>query len=517
VTVAAAMAGTSATYVTFSGTSMATPFVAGTAVLALDANPAMTPAGVRSLVESTAQDRGPAGKDNDWGAGLLDGYAVVAEAAGASSYAPTDFPTYLRTPGSVPNHGLWTYDFAIGADDLDVPIAAMITAGGTKLCTFPWFDPPCLAWEWSPDLEARLRAPNGTILSESTCAADDECGIGRQETVHAMPTVAGTYRIEVYPFADWPNDGLGGSFWLELSHGPVGSGAPPPGNDPPVAHAGADQTVADDDGNGSEDVSLNGAGSSDPDGTIVSYVWSEGGSQIATGPGPTLLLGVGSHTITLQVVDDDGASDTDTVLVTVNANEPPVANAGNDQTVSDADGNGSEQATLNGVGSSDPDGTLASYVWSEGGSQIATGATPAVTLGVGTHTITLTVTDNGGVSDTDTVVVAVTQAATFHVGDLDGSVTGRGKTPTVTITVHDANHNPVAGVTVTGSWSSGGTASCVTDANGRCSVSRNFGKKQTSVTFTVSGLSKSGYTYDAPSNHDPDGDSNGSSITITKT
>lgn len=517
VTVTAAQAGSPAGYLTLSGTSMATPFVAGTAALALQADPSLAPAGIRSLIEGTAQDRGPAGKDNEWGAGLLDGYAVVAEAAGAGPYDPTAFPTASRVQGSVSDHGLWTHEFTVGPDDLDVPIAAMITLDGVATCVFPWYDPPCLGWEWAPDLEARLRAPNGTILSESTCALDDECGIGRQETVHAMPTVAGTYRIDVFPFEDWPNYGAGGSFWVDLSRGPVGSGAPPPDNDPPIADAGADKTVDDDDGNGSEDVSLSGAGSGDPDGSIASYVWSVGGSQIATGVAPTVLLGVGSHTITLTVTDDGGAFDTDTVLVTVNANKVPNANAGADQTVIDADGNGSQQVTLNGTASSDPDGSIASYVWSESGSEIATGSAPTVTLSTGSHSITLTVTDNGGASDTDVVVVTVTQGTAIHVGDLDVSFGGRGgKTPTVTITVHDANHAPVAGVTVTGTWSVGGTSSCVTDAAGRCPVSKGFAKKQTSMTFSVTGLTKSGAVYTSNANHDPDGDSNGTSITVVK-
>jgi hypothetical protein len=88
-------------------------------------------------------------------------------------------------------------------------------------------------------------------------------------------------------------------------------------------------------------------------------------------------------------------------------NLSPNANAGTDQTVSDSDQNGSQQVTLNGSGSSDSDGTITSYVWTEGGSQIATGVTANATLTVGTHTITLTVTDNDGATDTDTVTITV--------------------------------------------------------------------------------------------------------------
>ena len=116
---------------------------------------------------------------------------------------------------------------------------------------------------------------------------------------------------------------------------------------------------------------------------------------------------INNNTLTMTAKKADG-SVIETFTVTHGAvNQPPVANAGPDQNVTDTDGNGSEIVTLNGSASSDPDGTIASYVWKEGATQIATGATPAVTLAVGTHTITLTVTDNLGATGTDTVVVTV--------------------------------------------------------------------------------------------------------------
>ena len=91
-------------------------------------------------------------------------------------------------------------------------------------------------------------------------------------------------------------------------------------------------------------------------------------------------------------------------------NMPPVADAGPDQTVSDVNGDGSESVTLDGSASADRDGTITSYTWREAGASIATGATPAVWLSVGTHTLTLEVTDDGGATASDSVVVSVERA-----------------------------------------------------------------------------------------------------------
>ena len=89
------------------------------------------------------------------------------------------------------------------------------------------------------------------------------------------------------------------------------------------------------------------------------------------------------------------------------SNQPPIANAGPDQTITDKDKDGGEEVTLDGSASRDPYGTIVSYVWSEGGLEIATGINPTVILSIGTYLITLTVTDNGGLTNTDTVTIKV--------------------------------------------------------------------------------------------------------------
>lgn len=96
----------------------------------------------------------------------------------------------------------------------------------------------------------------------------------------------------------------------------------PAPNNAPVADAGTDMTELDADNSGVESVTLDGSGSSDSDGTIVSYSWTVEGVQVATGVSVDYAAPVGTTTVKLTVTDNSGDSSTDTVLVTVN--EPPV-------------------------------------------------------------------------------------------------------------------------------------------------------------------------------------------------
>ena len=99
-------------------------------------------------------------------------------------------------------------------------------------------------------------------------------------------------------------------------------------NQPPVADAGADQTLVATSPSGAI-VTLDGSGSSDPDSDALSYDWT-GPFGTATGIAPMVTLGVGSHVILLQVDDGNGATDSDSVAITVEAAQdttPPVVTA----------------------------------------------------------------------------------------------------------------------------------------------------------------------------------------------
>jgi PKD repeat protein len=175
--------------------------------------------------------------------------------------------------------------------------------------------------------------------------------------------------------------------------------------------------------------------------------------------------------------------------------------------------------TFDGSGSSDPDGTIASHAWDFGDGTTVSGTTVSHTYAAAdTYSVTLTVTDNGGATGAQSQSVTVSQP-TIHVGDLDRASTsqGSGWTATVTITVHAGNHAPVASAVVSGSWSAGGTGSCTTNGSGQCTLSKSgIPRKTGSVTFMVGPVTHATLTYASAANHDPDGDSTGTSITVRR-
>lgn len=176
--------------------------------------------------------------------------------------------------------------------------------------------------------------------------------------------------------------------------------------------------------------SFQGSGSSDPDGTIASYAWDFGDGDTSTDVNPSHRYRAGGdYTVTLKVTDDDGATNSVQVPITVIANEPPTARAAWSAVGLDA--------TFSSSGSTDSDGSIAAFVWDFGDGRTDTAPSPSHTYAeAGSYTVTLTVTDDDGAiakTTLDVVVAAPVNAAptadfTPTVSDLSVSVTGAAST-----------------------------------------------------------------------------------------
>ena len=226
------------------------------------------------------------------------------------------------------------------------------------------------------------------------------------------------------------------------------------------------------------------------------------------------------------VTDGAGGSASATVSVTVTAvNDPPTA-------IDDAATTAEDVSKLINVLANDTDIDGGALVIASVGSPsngtavIEAGQvryTPAPDY-FGPDSFAYTVSDGAGGTDTGSVAVTVTSVPepnSMHVGDLDGSSTVKGKnwTARVTIRVENVAHGALASANVTGTWSNGatGSATCRTSNVGICTVSKSsISTGIASVTFTITGVTLSGRVYDAAANHDPDGDSTGTVIVVNR-
>jgi len=152
--------------------------------------------------------------------------------------------------------------------------------------------------------------------------------------------------------------------------------------------------------------------------------------------------------------------------------------------------------------------------------------TASSSLGAHTLAASHTLSDDNAANNQRTATVQVTEVSAngIHIGDLDGSASSSGSrwSATVNITVHDANHSPLNGATIVGTWNRAGLNSntCTSGelgGTGTCIVL--FPSLRNSVnfaTFTVNSVTMSGRTYQQPQNHDPDGSSNGTSQRVNR-
>jgi hypothetical protein len=188
-------------------------------------------------------------------------------------------------------------------------------------------------------------------------------------------------------------------------------------NQPPIAKAGADKTIK----LPNDSTLLDGSASTDPDGRITEWLWRK-----ITGPSSFAIKDIavsktlvnkmvpGTYSFELKVTDNEGLFAKDTIKIFVDSatapNRPPVARAGQDQTITLP----VNKALLDGSGSTDPDNNIIGYAWrkiagppNSGFSDPVAIKTEALDLSNAVYLFELTVTDAGGLFSTDTIQITV--------------------------------------------------------------------------------------------------------------
>jgi serine protease AprX len=176
--ITAARAGSATGSMELTGSSMATPFVAGVCALMLAADPGLTPTQVKRLLKQTAVDFGPEGDDVDYGAGRLDAFAAIRACEPPGEHEESEgprVPAHRFFSGLLEDGG--SEEWTIEVTDRKDPIAAVLVAP-----------------EWTADAPSRfqieLRDPKGAVL---TYGGQER----RAQIISFQPLVTGAYTLRV--------------------------------------------------------------------------------------------------------------------------------------------------------------------------------------------------------------------------------------------------------------------------------------------------------------------------------
>jgi hypothetical protein len=332
--------------------------------------------------------------------------AALALLAFTRCVGVTEFPAVNMPPA------------AVAGNEQTVMIGELVTLDGTQ-STDPESDPLSYRWE-------QTGGALNVTLSSATAA---------RPTFTAPSVASATTLVFRLTVSDGKNTSVASTA--------VTIQAPSSQNRPPVA-----SVVAPPNAQAGSQVSLDGSGSTDPDGDSLTFKWTQtGGPTVALSSATAAQVQFAAPTVTadtalsfrLDINDGQGHSASANATVTivpVSSNNPPVANAGSAQTVS-----AGAMVTLTGS-ATDPDGDALTYRWAQtagptvalNGATTATVKFTAPTVSVPTaFTFSLTATDSHGLSCTPSMVtitvnpmstgtVNITKAVSLHAVTRSGIV-----------------------------------------------------------------------------------------------
>ena len=364
-------------YANFTGTSMASPHVAGVTALVWSHYPQCSAQEIRNTLAATAEDRGAAGRDDFYGMGIVQAKAAFDMLAqGCDTAPPLEIPGPPEQPEIDPelDNGELIEDIFAASGQfyrfyIDVPAGAsnleIVTTGGTG--------------------DADLYVSAGSEPTRSSFDCRSWSSTSDESCTFATPD-ATRYHVYLYAFSTFESVSLMASYEGD--------------NQPPVPDFtySCDGLTCD----------FDGTISTDSDGNIVKYFFRPEAGQpgYGTATATHTYTVAGEHNVGLSVTDDDGAKVAKRMLITVVdpdsvANVPPVAAITYSCNGLTCDFDGSS--------SSDFDGDIVSYSWRpEPGQPRTDGVSMSYTFAeAGTYSTRLWVTDDDGAIHGTRVFVTV--------------------------------------------------------------------------------------------------------------
>lgn len=420
-----------------------------TATLTVTDNTGRTGSSVKQIVV----DQPNAAPVADFTASPLTGKAPLTVDFDAASSSDTD--------GTVTT---WAWDFGDGATATDVSPTHTFEAEGSYTVTLSVTDDAGATA--SSTLVIGVGPANaGPAATFTTSVGSGKAPLGVAFDASASADSDGTIATYEWDFGDGATAtgatplhtfSKPGSYSVNLQvtddDGAVGLTSRPvvvaPANVRPVAAA----SLSASSGKAPLAVTFDGAGSTDADGSVVSYAWDFGDGGTASGATAShTFTDQSTRTVTLTVTDDDGATDQISRTVEVApTNVAPVAVV----SPTSLAGQAPFAADFDGTDSTDVDGSVVSYAWDFGDGGTASGASPAHTFAEqGTFTVTLTVTDDDGAVGTTTAEVQVAAPNVPPVA-VAGASAVAGQAPLAVVFSSDGTNDPDGSI-ATYSWDFG--------------------------------------------------------------
>ncbi len=446
-------------YCFMEGTSMAAAHVSGVAALLMASGIANTPDGVREALEFTAEDKGMAGWDIEYGWGIVDAFAALQQKPSPEpGPSPGPGPEPGPGPGPLPLAAEFTAEPKIGPEPLTVQFTDRSTG---NITSWLWdFDDGTTSIDKNP--VHTFHQPHSYSISLTVTGPDGSDTETKATYIQGLtPTI---------PEAD-------------LSKEPIQMDAPMTVQFIDQSSCPAHYITRTEDGG-----MLVGWMESADYGGITTWLWDFGDGETSTERNPThTYKNPGTYTVTLKVIGPAGSNTkTKENYVTLTMPAVPVANFIGKPRI----GDGPLVVQFTNTSS----GYIESRSWNFGDGTTSTELNPIHTYrhrNIGNYTVSLTVTGMGG-TDTETktdYIQLSTPQIRINIGmsRKRAFLTWDTATAVITLTQNKTSGQPISGATIQGTWSGAysGNVSGTTDESGRVSFGTDWIPSSRTATLTI--------------------------------